>query len=278
MDILDKYKPLATLYTRYINSNWQGVRFLCYHRVIEKDIFKENNVNILAVTADVFEKQMQLISDLGMTVVSMKQALSLLQNGEANKGNYICITFDDGYLDNVTIAWPILKKFGYAAHIFVVTDWIGQMKHRTAQGAKLSCQFVSKKDLQLFVREGGSVGSHSISHKAMTTLGTQELLKEIRDSKHALQQIIGQSVDTFAYPYAFFNNHMHRILADSGYAAAFIIELGSINSINNKQRYRIRRTAISHNEKQDIFALKIKGGYDWIRYYSRIKQLMRNYM
>jgi len=78
----------------------------------------------MAVPVDIFDKHMKFLKD-NFSVVTMEEGLRLISD-KGNRGVYVSINLDDGYMDNYTHAFPVLKKYGLPATVFLTTDVIGK--------------------------------------------------------------------------------------------------------------------------------------------------------
>lgn len=103
---------------------WKGIgAILCYHQVLPGDQIRSDvSPNRgLAVSVERFEEQMRYISE-NYNVVSMDRMVEHIQSG--GKEFFVAVTFDDGYKDNYLYAYPILKKYGIPATIYVITRFL----------------------------------------------------------------------------------------------------------------------------------------------------------
>lgn len=105
-------------------DNDADVPILMYHH-----LDSEANASTV-VTPETFEKQMEIISDAGYHAVTMEQLIRYVYYGEELPENPVCITFDDGYLSNYEIAYPILQKYGMKATIFAIGSSIGHSTYK----------------------------------------------------------------------------------------------------------------------------------------------------
>lgn len=105
------------------NSRYGSPVILYYHRVC--DVTK-NFLQIpdLVVSKNNFERQMEFVKK-EFNVLPLDVIIDHLKKGKALSCHDIAITFDDGYIDNYLYAYPILKKYGIPATIFVTTGYIG---------------------------------------------------------------------------------------------------------------------------------------------------------
>lgn len=160
------------------------VPILYYHRV--NDVIE--GLEELHVKPAEFEKQMQYLKDNGYTPINFD---------DIDKTEHIqkpvIITFDDGYEDNYTNAYPILKKFGFKATVFVVANFVDNPSILTKNEMKEMSDLISFQ-------------SHTLSHPDLRALKPEEAEKEISESKTKLEAITGKSINAFAYPVGYYNS------------------------------------------------------------------------
>ncbi len=193
------------------------------------------------------------------------------------RGQHIVITFDDGYLDNYAVAWPILKEFGFPAHFFIVADRIGVTfkdgKERQDNDTDKMC--MGTETLRRLNSEGATIGSHSTAHCPLTSFTDQEAVRELSYSRSHLEEILDVSIDTYAYPNAAYNSRVVKVVRDVGYRYAFGIGMGHASTLRHGSRFCIERNVISGGTSEEVFDLMIKGGYDWSQSYQRIKHYVK---
>jgi peptidoglycan/xylan/chitin deacetylase (PgdA/CDA1 family) len=245
---------------------WKGVRFLCYHNVFEKKEAIPEALRHFSISSDEFKNHLRLIDQLGIRVVSMREALSLLDRFEADAGQYVCITFDDGYMDNYTVAWPILKEYRYAAHFFICSNLIGKKSGTLAH--------MGSEEVLSFVKDGGSIGSHAHDHVILAGSKPESVLEQVTKSKHILESIVDTEVDTFAYPNSQFTPAVVNAVRQAGYRFAFAIGLGTTNRISGANRYYISRNIMFGEAARDN-ELVLRGAYDWASAYSRLQSAVK---
>lgn len=208
---------------------WYGTRerlfipILSYHRI-------DNTNDLMSVQAADFEAQLRYLKQQGYNTITLEQVVNYLQDGGELPPKPIVITFDDGYEDNQRVAVPLLRKYGFNAIIFVITDNIGKSGYLTWQ---------QMKDAQ---ERSISIGSHSMTHADLTSLSQQELNKELQDSKTALEKGLGTSVDYMAYPFGRFNTQVVEAVQTAGYKGACSGKVGV--NIKGANSYALRRIYI----------------------------------
>ncbi len=199
-----------------------------------------------------FEKQVGLLAKMGYRTVSMDYLITRLQTGTALPDKVLVITFDDGYRDNFLWARPILKKYGFRALIFLVSEQIGKT-NAWDNGMPIN-KLLSEKEINLMLVEGFEFGSHTQTHRSLTTLKQSKAAAEISDSKTSLEKKLGTTIKYFCYPYGKYNQQVVDLVKVSGYDAAFTTVQGKIQSGNNI--FTLKRIRITgHSNLSDFIKL-----------------------
>ena len=186
----------------------QAVPILYYHSVM-REVGNE-----VRMPPDQFEDQMAYLQDKGYQSISLDQFYQAEYFGETLPAKPIMITFDDGYADNYTTAFPILKKYGFTATIFMVSSYID------GEG------FMTWPQLKELAANGWQIEGHTANHTDLTKLDSKTVLSELKSSKELLEKGLGQPVDFFAYPYGDFNAGVVLAVKNTGYVMAFTTERG----------------------------------------------------
>ncbi|SMD05966.1 polysaccharide deacetylase family protein [Sporomusa malonica] len=196
------------------NSNRAGnvsladVPILNYHKI-------DTLHHSLSIPPQEFEEQIAYLSQNGFTTISPDQLMSYLNHSKALPEKPILITFDDGYLDNYTNAYPILKKYGFTATIFLVTNLVGHDE-----------RFMTWDQVREMQKAGFAFGSHTVSHAALTKISREQAMEELIDSRKEMEQQLGVKARYFAYPTGAYNLQVEEMVKQAGYKAAFTIRYG----------------------------------------------------
>ncbi len=199
---------------------------LNYHKV-------DNMLNSLSVPPAEFERQMAFLAQNGYHTITPHELYMAFSEGAELPNNPVLITFDDGYADNYTYAYPILKKYGLKAAIFVITSLLdkGTPGYLTwGQAAEMDASGVI------------SIESHTVNHGSLTELDDAQIRYELTEAKHNIEQRLGKEVEFLAYPTGAYNLHIARLVKEAGYRGAFTVRNGNMDRATNL--YAIERVPI----------------------------------
>ena len=168
----------------------------------------------------------------------------------------IVITFDDGYLDTYTHAFPILQRFDFSANVFLVANLIGKKKN---WGSGQNSELMNWNQIREMLKYKISFQSHTNNHTDLTTKTPKEIENELVHSKKSIEDALGTDVSHLAYPYGRYNQTVVQITKDSGYTSAYTDERSDMN------RYCCERFEISLRDGMKLFSLKINPWCSWIR-------------
>lgn len=192
------------------------------------------------VSANNFEQQIKYLHDNGYKTISLDQYLSIRRQDLSLPRKTIILTFDDGHISNYTLAFPILKQYGYTACFFVVTKNINTKFH------------LSRKQIIEMHRSGMEFGSHGTSHAFLPLLSRSELIDELQESKQILENILKTEIYYLAYPGGHYNNHVLGAARSAGYYAA----CSCVQGFNGfaTDLFRLRRIEIRSGFDADDFS------------------------
>lgn len=218
------------------------VPVLMYH-MVDTAVPSHDPITLhLTVMAPAFEAQVKLLRGAGYRPLRLDEVWSGL-NGRTPPARGVVLTFDDGYEDNYTVAFPILKKYGWTGTFFIVTSTVGTRGHMsTAQIAEMS-------------QAGMSFESHGQHHIDFSKLPPEAARTELTKSKEIISGWSGHPVEFFAYPAGRFNAPLERLLADLGYHGALSEIPGFVTPASRP--YELERVRVDHDDSLASFARKL---------------------
>jgi len=233
----------------------KGIRVLVYHSITDKLI--ENDWDENTTPKDLFDRQMGYLADNKYNIISCRQVIQYLTDYGKIPPRAVALTFDDGYKDNYTNAFPILKEYNFCATIFptinFLRDYSGQARYLS------SLEIIN-------MRKSGIIdfGSHGLAHKALTRIDEQQLNKEIEGAKQKLEEIINEKIDLLAYPFGHIGSY-NKNIAEKAKAAGFAGAFTSIFGLNSLKTdaFSVRRNRISWLDNLREFEKLLAGAYDW---------------
>jgi len=172
------------------------------------------------VGARTFERQMALLALRGYRGVTMDEAHAVLQRGTPSRGKLCALTFDDGFLDNVTTALPILRRHGHRATCYVVSGRLGQCNDWSADVLGVSSPLADAGALREWIDAGMELGAHTRTHARLTTLDDARLDDEVGGCKRALEDRFGQRVSQFCYPWGAHDERVVEAVRRAGFEGA----------------------------------------------------------
>jgi peptidoglycan/xylan/chitin deacetylase (PgdA/CDA1 family) len=211
-----------------------------------------------------FRQHMTWVRECGFSAVGLDEALNALEVGNPRRAAMAVVTFDDGYRDFLTDAWPVLSEFGFKATVFLATAFVSDSR-RSFKGRE--CLTWSEvRDLNA---RGVSFGSHTVTHPKLHGSPWADVRRELRESRARIEDEIHTVVNSFAYPYAFpqedadFVSRLKGELLECGYAAAVTTIVGRVAP--GDDRLCLKRLPANECDDEVLFKAKLTGAYDWVR-------------
>jgi peptidoglycan/xylan/chitin deacetylase (PgdA/CDA1 family) len=193
-----------------------AIPILCYHNVALAP--REARYPGLYVDPRQLARQFDWMKRLGLRGVSLREAVKLL--AAPQPAPVVALTFDDGYLDTLENALPLLRSHGFGATCFAVSDALGDHNRWDADFLGERKRLMDRDQLRRWIDAGMEVGSHSRSHPRLPQLDDEAARAEIFDSRAALGGQLGVPVDSFCYPYGACDARVASLVQAAGYRVA----------------------------------------------------------
>lgn len=237
------------------------VPILMYHGICDAKGAKHPYFET-ATALQVFADQMQFLHDNGYATIDLTEALASLE-GRGRDQKRVVITFDDGYRDFYTRAFPILMRYGFSATVFVVTDFA---RRRRSNGNR--AEYMTWQEICELRSCGIRIGSHTVTHPELQRLSAEQITLELGKSKQVIEEQLGGPVQSFSYPYAFpeqdrnFVGLLKEILQGCGYENGVSTIIGT--ATRQHDRFFLPRLPVNSYDDLKFFRTKLEGGYDWL--------------
>lgn len=223
----------------YINIAPEEVRIpiLMYHSISDED--PSNN---LLVPPAMFEEQMAWLEANNFTAMNLDEALEAMETGKVPK-RPVVITFDDGYADNYSSAFPALKNHNLKATFFIITDGVD------------NGYYMSSDNLKEMQAAGMSIENHTANHLELNGLSKEDAYDSIKRAQDYLRNVIGSDGNYLCYPVGKYNDETIAIEEELGIKAAVTTQ-GGIASINDgiHTLKRVRISPMSIDSFASIFS------------------------
>lgn len=239
------------------------ISILMYHNISDSKEKAAHPYYLTNTSPEIFARQLDFLHENGYSVIGLQDVIKHLKSTEKIRNKYVVITFDDGYRDFYTNAFPILKKYGFSATVFLPTVFISDRELKLKGKEHLSWDEVQK------LRSNGiTFGSHTATHPQLQSLSEADVEHELSRSKETIEDKLGEEIDSFSYPFAFpegdkrFTERLKKVLRRNGYKYGVSTRIGTTS--NKDDIYFMKRIPVNSCDDIALFKAKLEGGYDWL--------------
>lgn len=197
----------------------------------------------LTVHPDSFARQMRWMRRLGYRGLSMRDVMPYIRGEQ--QGKVFGITFDDGYRNVHDNAMPILSELGFTAtNYFVAHQFDGGNVWDLQKGIPFS-PLMTISEMRAWAKAGNEVGSHTLDHVHLPELSPEEARRQIVESKTVLEQVLGEAVTAFCYPYGDHGPEHRVMVREAGYDNATLTMRGVASAADDP--YGLPRVTVSRS-------------------------------
>jgi len=215
-----------------IARNGDPLPLLTYHSI-------DDSGSIVSTRPAAFRQQMKFLSSQSFRSIRLSELVELLHKKLPLPPKHVCLTFDDGYQNVYSDAFPVLQEYGFTATVFLVARYCGQYNDWPGNLTSVKrAPLLSWNHFKEMTRFGIECGSHTLTHPDLTRISPRHADEEIIESKREIEDKTGQPVSLFAYPYGSYNSHI-RTTVRSHFKGACSTRLGNVRS--GADPYTIRR-------------------------------------
>ena len=235
--------------------------FVClnYHQVSDDPVA---GADPFTVSVACFKAQMDWLAQHGFVGVSVGKAqdpgggstLPTTQNRQ------VALTFDDGYRDFYTTAWPILKELGFGATLFLVS---GRMGKTANWPGSTPSPLLTGNEARELLAQGVEIAAHGHTHQALDDLTSSAVLEELQLARQWQVDELGRAPAGLAYPYGRWSPSVAQSAQQAGFQWA-VTTRGGVNRYQTP-KFKLRRTQLTGRDCGKMgrwrFAIKMRTGY-----------------
>jgi peptidoglycan/xylan/chitin deacetylase (PgdA/CDA1 family) len=225
------------------------VPILMYHHIADPPFNADEFRRDLSVSPDLFYQQLRYLKEQGYQTIGLNDLALHLTRGKPLPQKPIIITFDDGYADNYTHAFRLLKRFGFTGTFFLITEPID----------KNDPAYMSWTNVEEMHAAGMEFAPHSYNHPDMTNRGYQFIVFQILAPSEAIQARTGVKCRFFAYPSGRYDQFVVDVLRSAHFWGAVVTEQGATHTADDL--FTLRRVRVHGSDSLDTFILMLN--LDW---------------
>ena len=215
-----------------------------------------NKENRLVVSPATFQRQVRFLKEHRFNVLPLEVLADLIREKKKIPAKTIAIALDDGYRDNYTYAFPILRKYNLPAAIFLIVNEVGR-----ARGDRLIWDEIKTMQNSGII----AFGSHALDPEPLVNIKSEaELRRQIFDSKKILEEKLKRPVNMFSYASGLFDARIRQLVIDAGYRLAVATSPGK--KYPNDDIFALKRVRISESAHNlFLFWIETSGFYTVIK-------------
>ena len=240
-----------------LTRNVQPIAVLVYHQIDVAPV-KSSPFRSLYVSPGAFARQMQLLKWLGYTGLSMT-GLQPYLSGE-KQGKVVGITFDDGYLNNLQYALPVLARCGFSSTCYAVSSLLGKTNLWDAPIGIAQTPLMNQAEIGQWIAGGQEIGSHTRSHINLLDSQDEVCFTEISQGHVELQEAVKSPVNHFCYPYGRYKARHKVMVNDQGFITATTTQRSRCHA--GCDMLEIPRVPVLRSTSLPLFWLKLATGYE----------------
>jgi peptidoglycan/xylan/chitin deacetylase (PgdA/CDA1 family) len=250
------------------------IPILMYHSISEDS---ENSVHPyfrINTSPALFAEHAQYLHDHNYAVINLADLTTFFSAKNKVPSRCVVLTFDDGYRDFHTRAFPVLNTYNFTATVFLPTGAIENRNQKLRGKEHLTWKEVNELSKHEII-----FGSHTVTHPQLSTMSREATEYEISKSKETIEDKVGKKADSFSYPFKFpeelkdFTRYLRELLKKYGYVNGVSTRIGT--AVTGDDTYFLKRIPVNSYDDLSFFRAKLDGGYDWLHRLQYFKKLTR---
>ena len=231
-------------------SKEKKVPILMYHSISQHATPKYRP---FAVSPKVFADQMEYLYQHEYTPMTVTQFVNAIARREATLPERpVLITFDDGFVDFFTEAFPVLQRYKFTATLYVTTGYVGGTSSWLWREGEATRQMLTWDQLAEISANGIECGGHSHKHPQLDIISLPKARSEITLCKELLEEHLGVKVSSFAYPHGYHSLSIKQLIRETGYTSACAV--GYTMSSESADPFALGRLLVTDDTNGDVLA------------------------
>ncbi len=216
------------------------VPILMYHRIsvppADADVYRRD----LSVSPTRFEEHLRYLADAGYHTITLDDLLYALTQDRPLPDKPVILTFDDGYEDNYTEAFPLLRRYGIVGHFFIITDFVNQERP----------DYMTWPQIEEMSAAGQRFGSHSRDHPNLSGKSIDYLVWQALGSKEAIAEHLGYHPRWVAYPLGYYDQQTIAVFKSADYWGGLVTAQGATHTLDGIFELKRVRVRGSHTAEE----------------------------
>lgn len=275
LKILISKKVTRLMWAFHRNKNFTGkkIPILTYHRVLPD--FYENETPMYSVLPQQFEQQMKFLAENNFVTLSLNEYDEILKGERDIPERAAVVTFDDGFADIYSVAWPLAKKYGVKINLFVCTGLVAYSALIYPEIPPHACHHcetypdlwrpLTWQELRQMKQEGVVMGFHGHLHQKMARLNSEQLDRDFEEGLSIFMKNMNSDCSYLAFPHGSvesYNEESVRVAQQYGMQRIFTTQLTRTPVDTNPTL--IARIVVHQEDDLATFEHKLFGVYDGI--------------
>jgi peptidoglycan/xylan/chitin deacetylase (PgdA/CDA1 family) len=242
------YRTGAINFVSWLNR--KRVPILCYHSVVEGEVPPPDDPHKQHIPVSLFIEHLEYLQK-NYRIISLTEFNQSRRENRALPDYSVVLTFDDGFEDFYSVAAPQLAQRGLPATIFVITDRASNLLPPNGES------FLTWEEIKTLSSAGVTIGSHTCSHPNLRDLTSDEVARELCESRAAILKHVSQSEVPLSYPFGQTSKVISEVAEASGYCCAIDGDQG-LNS-SEQSTFDLSRTVIASDDDLATFVARVSG-------------------
>jgi peptidoglycan/xylan/chitin deacetylase (PgdA/CDA1 family) len=204
-----------------------------YHYISEPPVGADIYRKDLSVSPERFESHLQLLKERGYQTITLDDLLGALATGKPLPPKPVILTFDDGYADNYTNAFPLLQRYGMTGHFFIITDFVNAGR----------AGYMTWPQIEAMSAAGQRFGSHSRDHPDLKGKSVDYLVWQALGGVEAIEEHLGYHPRWISYPSGSYDALTQAVYQSAHYWGGLSTRQGATHTLErifDLERVRVR--------------------------------------